>query len=114
MTEKPTKRKFSLDDSFFDQILGWGLVSIVMVTICFISLYYYRAVAPLDPDALARSIMLRLPMMALGIVMLLGSLVAAALIIPGDGLDMVGQEPIPYAIVMSALVIGVALICAYA
>lgn len=101
------------DPTFGAQVIGWLMVSIAIGVICGVSLGYYGAVAPLDPYALCRSIMLRLPMMGLGIVMLLGSLIAAAMIIPGDGLDMIGREPMAYSIVMAALVIGVALICAY-
>ena len=101
------------DKSLVDSLIGWTLVIMATVLVCAVSIYFYHEVDT-DPDALLRAMLLRVPMMAVGIMMLLGSLVAASLIIPGDGLHIVGEDPRAMAIMMAALLIAVSIVCAYA
>lgn len=101
------------DKSLMSSLIGWTLIIMSTVILCSVAVHYYHAVDT-DPDALLRAMMLRVPMMAVGIMMLLGSLIAASLIIPGDGLRMVGQDPRSFGIVMAALLLAVSIVCAYA
>ena len=95
-----------------NSLIGWVLVITATIIVCMVAITYYPGCDP-DGDALVRAMLLRVPMMALGIMMLLGSLIAASLIIPGDGLHMIGEDPRALAIMMAALLIAVSIVCAY-
>jgi hypothetical protein len=100
------------DKGMFNSIVGWTLVITATVVVCAVALHYYHD-ADTDPDALLRAMLLRIPMMAVGIMMLLGSLIAASLIIPGDGLHLIGEDPRAMSIMMAALLLAVSIVCAY-
>ena len=103
-----------LGKTLLNSIIGWIFIIFATGASALVALHYYEIVSPTDPEALLRSMLLRIPMMAIGIMMLLGSLIAADLIIPGEGLHMIGSDPRAYAIMMAALLIAVAIVCAYA
>lgn len=103
----------TFDKTLMESLVGWVLVIVATIVVCAVALHYYHDVDT-DPDALLRAMLLRVPMMAVGIMMLLGSLIAASLIIPGDGLHIAGEDPRAFAIMMAALLIAVSIVCAYA
>lgn len=91
----------------------WIIASVFVMAIVLLGLLYYPELDPQDPYALHRVLALRIPMIAIGVVVLVGSLIFADVCTTGDWLVRIGENPISASILCSAIVLALAWIWSY-
>lgn len=97
-----------------ERFLKLSCVGLVTATLIAAGLWLYPLLDPIRPLALARALVLRGTLFVFGVVALLGALVLADLVTPGDWLDRVGHDALSSSILLSALVAGLAWMFCYA
>lgn len=91
------------------------LAYVLVITVAFIGagLWVYPFLDPMRPEMLARALILRGTLFVFGVMAFMVALVLIDIVTPGDWLERVGHEALSSAVLLSALVIGLAWMYCY-
>ena len=101
------------EKGFATQLVSWVVIGLVCFAIISGMIIIAPDILPVDDShALLRSIVLSVPLAVIGIVLLLGAMVAFEFVTPTNYLTTIGEHPIASAILMSAFMFSIAFIIA--
>ena len=103
----------NIERGFIRQFVAWVVIGFVAFSIICGMVLIAPNILPVDDShALLRSIVLSVPLAVIGIVLLLGAMIAFEFVTPTNYMSKVAEHPIAAAIFMSAFVFSIAFIIA--
>lgn len=104
----------NIQKSFWGQVLGWLIMAKICCIVIWGCLRLYPRINPADPTALGESIVLRLPLMAAGLVFITGGIILINLVTPNDWFEKIYESPVAIAVVLAAFILALAWMAGYA